>query len=122
MIDTLSPIHSESLSEVLAPSSGQFAGSNCLEKWLSVRNHNALDVVLITHPRDEYDLPRLFPGAAAMALDDRRAVTRHLKPIFGEIVRTDHLNVGILFLPVYADQMMDPRERKRARQLLDEGL
>ena len=97
-------------------------GSDCLDHWLCDRPRGSVDVVLITHPRDEHDLPRLFPGTAPMTPAGRRAVTRRLKPIFGEIIRADRLGAAILFLPIYADQIIDPRERKGARQLLEEGL
>jgi predicted amino acid dehydrogenase len=82
-----------------------------------------LDVVLVTHPRDEHDVPRLFPETAVRSLEQRRAFTRDLKPVFGEVIETPQLNAGILFLPVFADEIMDPAARGRCRKILqDEGL
>ncbi len=102
-----------------------FVGPDAWPRWQA---HQAaltgragrLDVVLITHPRDEHDVPRLFPWASPLPLEQRRAFTRHLKPIFGEIIDTPYLKAGLLFLPVFADEIMDPTARRRCRRILEE--
>src|SRR5207249_3651696 len=68
------------------------------------------------------DLPRLFSGCKKLTFDERREVTRHLKPILGEIVPTQAVKAGLLFLPVYASQILDPRERGQCRHVLEQGL
>jgi hypothetical protein len=78
----------------------------------------SLDVVLVTHPRDEHDLPRLFPWAKNLSLEERIVLTKCLKPVFGEIISLGNLNVGILFMPVYAREMIDPRYRGACRHML----
>lgn len=79
-----------------------------------------LDVILITHPRDEDDFPRLFSWSDTLTVEDRAILTKCLRPVFGEIIRSENINVGLLFLPVYAREMIDPRSRSDCRKLLQQ--
>ncbi|MCK6549829.1 hypothetical protein L6R52_28590 [Myxococcota bacterium] len=82
-----------------------------------------LDVVLITHPRDEDDVPRLVPWAAGLSRAERTALVAMTRPVFGEIIDAGTWCAGILFLPVFAREIMDPATRGEARRMLaDEAL
>ncbi len=49
----------------MSESSG-FIGPDALSEWRKTKESSgALDVVLVTHPRDENDIPRLFPWVAS---------------------------------------------------------
>ena len=79
-----------------------------------------LDVVLLTHPRDETDFIRLFPWGERLSLEERRQIAQHLRPVFGEVISADRLSIGLLFLPVFAAEIMDPASRQRCRTFLKE--
>ncbi|WP_239376373.1 MULTISPECIES: hypothetical protein [unclassified Frankia] len=103
----------------MSESSG-FIGPDALSEWRKTKESSgALDVVLVTHPRDENDLPRLFPWSVHLSTADRFQLTRHMKPVFGEIVTIGALRVGILFLPFYADELIDASARRRCGQVLE---
>ncbi|WP_157778314.1 hypothetical protein [Massilia violaceinigra] len=99
-------------------------GASSMDDWVSYQktsnSKEELQVVLLTHPRDETDLPRLLPWSEHLTMQDRRALTRILMPVFGEIIKTPTLNAGILFLPMYADEMINPRTRAHCRKVLEE--
>lgn len=102
-------------------------GSDSLDLWQKepggkFRQKN-LDVVLLTHPRDEADFVRLFPWGEKLSLAERREIARHLRPTFGEVISADELSIGLLFLPVFAKEIMHPLTRSRCRAFLkNEGL
>ncbi len=101
-------------------------GPDSYSDWLdSCKTHNkeaAFDVVLITHPRDEDDLPRMFPWSQHLERHERTSLTKHLKPALGEAIETKAVRVGILFLPLYAQEMIHPSTRAASRKVLEEGL
>lgn len=102
-------------------------GPNAFPDWLQAKSMNGrpphVDVVLITHGRDEQDLPRLFPWSEKLTVQERRDLTKLLRPAFGEIIQLSNLTAGILFLPFYADELIDPASRQECRRLLEaEGL
>ena len=77
-----------------------------------------LDVVLVTHPRDEKDLSRAIPWIDKLTLEERQSLLTFIKPIFGEVIKTEKINIGILFLPAVAEKMMNPSTRGDVRKLL----
>lgn len=81
-----------------------------------------LDVVLITHPRDTSDLERVFPFLENLSENQKYELTKCLKPIFGEIIVAPNFTVGLLFLPFYAEEIIDPRRMAICRKLLQEGV
>jgi len=102
-------------------------GPNAYSDWrrdgADKANPARLDVVLLTHPRDEYDLPRLFEWSTALSLAERRELVRHVRPIIGEVIVAPRFSAGLLFLPMFAADIIDPVERQRCRQTLErEGL
>ncbi len=103
-----------------------WVGPDSYFDWLdSCKTHNkeaGFDVVLITHPRDEDDLPRMFPWSKHLERHERASLTKHLKPALGEAIETEALRVGILFLPLYAKDMIHPSTRAASRKVLEEGL
>ncbi len=60
-----------------------WTGPDALSAWLAdgskLRPTPKLDITLVTHPRDERDLPRLFPWASSLDTDQRRQLARCLK-------------------------------------------
>jgi len=103
-----------------------FCGPGTRWKWLAkcrvARETPSLDVVLITHPRDNADVSRLFPWADSLNADEMKDLGLLLKPILGEVVKTDSLTIGTVFLPCVARDLMNPRTRKECRTMLDEAL
>lgn len=101
-------------------------GPDAYFDWLeSCKSHQkdaVFDVVLITHPRNEDDLPRMFPWSKNLEHHERTSLTRHLKPAFGEVLETKLVRVGILFLPVYAKDIIHPSTRSASRKILQDGL
>lgn len=101
-------------------------GPDAYFDWLeSCKSHQKdadFDVVLITHPRDEDDLPRMFPWSKNLEHHERTSLTKHLKPAFGEVLETRSVRVGILFLPVYAQDIIHPSTRAGSRKILQDGL
>ncbi|WP_331726077.1 hypothetical protein [Streptomyces sp. NBC_00470] len=95
-------------------SSGSYFGPDSYFDWRdSTDGKRSIDVVLMTHPRDESDAPRLFPAVEKLESHERAEIQRHLKPVFGEIIDTGAFTVGIMFLPFYAHQLIDPLSRSR---------
>ncbi|MDQ6672793.1 MAG: hypothetical protein M3069_18960 [Chloroflexota bacterium] len=79
--------------------------------------------MLLTHPRDEEDIPMLYPFTADLTVSDRRRFGQALQPVCGEIIETPQLAVGLMFIARFADEMMDPRTRGEIRTFLqDAGL
>jgi predicted amino acid dehydrogenase len=101
---------------------GQWLGSDSLDRWQNRAGarvqQRRLDVVLLTHPRDEADFVRLFPWGERLSLEERRQVAQHLRPVFGEVISADRLSIGLLFLPVFAEEIMHPASRQRCRSFL----
>ncbi len=93
-------------------------GPNAFFDWQEANGGGSLDVVLLTHPRDEGDAPRLFPFLERLEHFEVRDLQRHLKPMFGEIVETGSVSVGIMFLPFFANDLMMPEGRRRAQEIL----
>jgi predicted amino acid dehydrogenase len=61
----------------------------------------------------------MFSWTADLSIAERRAFAHELRPIYGEIIETPSLSIGILFLPRFADELMDPRARGESRQYLE---
>lgn len=101
-----------------------WVGISSFEKWSKVRKERGLpvmlDVALITHPRDEEDVPRLLPWSAKLTHEERREMVTRFMPSFGEIIEAESLRVGILFLPMFAADIIDPATRMRCRKVLQE--
>ncbi|WP_147305035.1 hypothetical protein [Alkalilimnicola ehrlichii] len=95
-----------------------WTGITCLEEWNRDRDTHGLDVVLLTHPRDDTDLVRLFPWSGHFTTDYRRALLRHLRPMMGEVIETPRLNVGLLFATCLAEDMINPDTRRWCREML----
>ena len=97
-------------------------GIDAISRWRAeqeAKNRGTqLDVVLMTHPRDEHDVTRLFPWVQSMTLSERRVIAQHMRPVFGEVISADRLNIGMLFLPLFAHEIMNPRTRRQCRDLL----
>jgi predicted amino acid dehydrogenase len=99
-------------------------GPISFQQWCHSRRSRSLppklDVVLITHPRGYDDLPRLFPWSDRLSYEDRIAFTKCLKPIVGEVIETETLTAGLIFLPIYAMEIMNPATRGACRTFLQE--
>ncbi|WP_338790280.1 hypothetical protein V9L05_03620 [Bernardetia sp. Wsw4-3y2] len=78
-----------------------------------------LDVVLLTHPRDEEDVVRLLPWANKISLEEKAELLGCMRPVFGEVIRTNNLNVGILFIPSLAEKIINPVTRSKVRLLIE---
>lgn len=87
--------------------------------WRTRAPDAALDVVLLTHPRDDTDLSRLFPWLSGFSADYRMNVLRHLRPILGEVIEMPRLNTGIMFLTCPAEDIVNPRTRRYCRDILE---
>lgn len=95
-------------------------GPDALENWVNKRPGNAqVDVVLLTHPRDEADVPRMFPWSEKIPPHERHQLTRHLKPIVGEVVSTPSMNIGVMFVPFFASDVIDAKKRNWCRSVLE---
>jgi predicted amino acid dehydrogenase len=101
-----------------------FLGLGCIEGWQLAGGGKGgkLDLVLVVHPRDEGDVPRLYPWSAQLSVAERRLLIQRFRPTFGEVVPNPRFTTGYLFIPCYSDEMMDPRTRGRCRDGLEEGL
>jgi predicted amino acid dehydrogenase len=77
-----------------------------------------LDVVLLTHPRDERDMSMLFPYTDDLSFPDIRRFAHALAPMCGEVIETPDLSVGLMFMFRFADEMVDPRHRGEIRSML----
>jgi predicted amino acid dehydrogenase len=101
--------------------STSYFGSDSLFEWQDSSGESGdIDVVLMTHPRDESDATRLFPSVDKLDTPERAEIQRHLKPVFGEIIDAGSFTVGIMFLPFYAHELIDPRGRNRCLRVLRE--
>jgi hypothetical protein len=80
-----------------------------------------VDVVLLTHPRDERDIPMLYPFNQELSTADRRSLARALQPVCGEIIETPLVAVGLMFIARFAAEMMDPRTSGDVRTFLQEA-
>lgn len=80
-----------------------------------------LDVVLMTHPRDAADFSLLFPWGERLTLDEREQLVKHMRPVFGEFFTAGDLNVAVLFLPMFAEEMVHPATRRRCRLILKQS-
>jgi predicted amino acid dehydrogenase len=105
----------------------RFYGPDAFTLWQrdrARRNRSArLDVVLLTHPRDERDMSMLYPFSNDLSPADIRRFAHALEPVCGEVIETPHIAVGLMFMFRFADEMVDPRQRGDVRrQLMGQGL
>ncbi|RMF14504.1 MAG: hypothetical protein D6758_11420 [Gammaproteobacteria bacterium] len=77
-----------------------------------------IDVILITHPRSPADLTCFFPWADRLDEADQDQLLRCLRPLLLEVVRIPGLTAGMMFLPVHAGDMLNPRRTPVARHIL----
>ncbi|WP_199154979.1 hypothetical protein [Chromobacterium sp. ASV23] len=116
-------MEAEILHLIEAGSNPAFFGPKAQDLWLregkAKQRGTGLDVVLLTHPRDEQDLARMFPWAGRLQHEEIAELMPHLKPVWGEMIQTDEINVGILFLPLLAADILDPRKRAACRHMLE---
>lgn len=97
-----------------------FFGPSAQREWTARGNQRPLDVALITHPRDAADVARLFPWAAALDAARLTDLLCCLQPVYGEIIEAGDINIGIIFLPILAQDMTDPRKRASSRKCLEQ--
>ncbi|WP_052863601.1 hypothetical protein [Streptomyces niger] len=102
------------------PAPKSYLGPDSFFDWRADNKQGSVDVVLLTHPRDEADASRLFPFIDKLDRPEIARLQRHLQPMFGEIVSTGDFTVGIMFLPFYAHELIDPESRRRCAQILQE--
>ncbi|MEX0732735.1 MAG: hypothetical protein WED00_00575 [Aquisalimonadaceae bacterium] len=88
--------------------------------WRARAPDSALDVVLLTHPRDDTDLSRLLPWLTGFNADYRLTLMRHLRPVLGEVIEMPMLKAGIMFLTCPAEDIVNPRTRRRCREILEQ--
>jgi predicted amino acid dehydrogenase len=81
-----------------------------------------LDVALVTHPRNESDFVRLFPWGNKLTAAERREVTSLMRGGFGEISVANDVSVGVIFLPLYADDILNGSASRALDILVDDGL
>ena len=97
-------------------------GPNALAAWRRDRSQRDsspnLDVVLLTHPRDERDMSTLYPFTSDLSVPDIRRFAHALEPVCGEVIETPELSIGLMFLARFGDEIMDPRSRRAVRQFL----
>jgi predicted amino acid dehydrogenase len=93
-------------------------GITCLDEWSREREAAALDVILLTHPRNDADLIRLFPWSEPFSAEYRRALLKHLRPMMGEVIESPRLNAGLLFATCLAEDMIRPETRGGCREML----
>jgi len=106
-----------------ATASTTYFGPSAQRKWLGRGAPRDVDVVLVTHPRDRADVVRMFPWAGALDGDALADLLDCLQPVYGEIIEAKDINIGILFLPILAEDMIDPRKRASSRSRMEkEGL
>lgn len=96
-----------------------FFGPSAQREWMTHGNRRPLDVALITHPRDAADVARLFPWADSLNAAGLADLLGCLQPVYGEIIEAREINVGIIFLPILAQDMIDPRKRASSRKCLE---
>ncbi len=106
-----------------ATASNVYFGPSAQRKWLRRGAPRDVDVVLLTHPRDRADVERMFPWAGMLDGDALADLLDCLQPVYGEIIEAKGINIGILFLPILAEDMIDPRKRASSRSRMEtEGL
>ncbi len=107
----------------LATASNVYFGPSAQRKWLGRGAPRDVDVVLLTHPRDRADVVRMFPWAGTLDDDALADLLDCLQPVYDEIIEAKDINIGILFLPILAEDMIDPRKRASSRnRMKKEGL
>ncbi len=104
--------------------SRSWIGLGCLSHWRdamrAVGRVPKLDVVLLTHPRDENDIGRMIPWAkSVMSNQEAYELSRIAKPSFGEIVQFKHGTVGVMFVPRFGREMIDPATRHECRKVVE---
>ncbi|WP_143059911.1 hypothetical protein [Burkholderia contaminans] len=103
--------------------SNVYFGPSAQRKWLGRGARRDIDVVLVTHPRDRADIARMFPWTDSLDSEALADLLYCLQPIYGEIIEARGINIGILFLPILAEDMIDPKSRANSRRRLEkEGL
>lgn len=81
-----------------------------------------LDVVLITHPRDEGDVPRLFPWAQGLSAEEIRRVAHGMRADYAEISQADQISVGVIFVPLFAADILAGSPGAALEVLVEQGL
>lgn len=84
------------------------------------RKGRAIDLVLITHPRNLGDLRSTLPWLSALDDDDLRHLSRWIRPVFGEVIDLGDFTVGLLFMPRLAEDLLDPALRAEARRIVEQ--
>lgn len=96
-----------------------YVGAEALAHFRKEHGDTPIDVALLTHARDESDIARILPELQGATPTEIRAFAHHTtEPVWGEIVQTPDLTVGVLFLPMFADEMMAPATRGRCRDFI----
>jgi predicted amino acid dehydrogenase len=98
-----------------------WTGCAPVAEWLD-SGRAILDSVLLTHPRDEGDFPTLFRWGCHLSPEERRQLTRWMRPVLAEVVTAPGLASGLLVLPFYADDIMGASPARCLRIVLDEAL
>jgi predicted amino acid dehydrogenase len=110
------------LESITQQTRNRWYGPDALASWQRDRQQRGcstkLDVVLLTHPRDERDMSMLYPFTDDLSFPDIRRFAHALEPVCGEVIETPDLAVGLMFMFRFADEMLDPRNRGDIRTLL----
>ncbi len=94
-------------------------GLMCLDEWEGTHGTLPVDVVLLTHLRDDADLVRLLPWTEEFTPRYRRTLLRHLRPITAEVIELPTLTAGLLFAPCLPEEMVRPEARQACRRMLE---
>jgi predicted amino acid dehydrogenase len=104
-----------------------WTGEGCIDAWRAAQRRLGisdprLDVVLITHPRDERDLARLFPWAENMDAAQVREATAQMRGDYAEVSQAGAFTVGIVFIPLFAADILSGSPGAALSVLVDQGL
>ncbi len=109
-----------------SPAGQSWTGIDCVKAWRQSLGQAAADiklsVVLITHPRDERDFVRLFPSTAGQSAAAIRQMTRGMRAGYAEICQASRIRIGIVFLPLYADDILESSANAALEILTEQGL
>src|ERR1051326_3686867 len=87
----------------------RYYGPDAFSLWRSDRIRRnlstKLDVVLLTHPRDERDMSMLYPFSNDLSQSDIRRFAHALEPVCGEVIETPGISIGLMFMFRFADEM-----------------
>jgi CRP-like cAMP-binding protein/predicted amino acid dehydrogenase len=94
--------------------------TDALTDWQDRRRgaQQDIEVVLLTHPRSPNDLRLALPWLADVSDTALDELSSWLRPVFGEVLQAAPSSVGLLFLPRFAKDLMDPRRRAEARRII----